>query len=96
MPSGNIVCALEGDDGLMWLGTTAGLVRLNPDSQEFAVFNTHHGLPSAFFSYGSCLKASDGTMYYGTDKGVVAFRPEDIPGGDVGDVRDDFPDRRRR
>ena len=86
MPSGNVVCALEGDDGLMWLGTSSGLVRLNPDSQEVAVFNTHHGLPSASFSYGSCLKASDGTLYYGTDKGVVAFRPEDIPGGDAPEI----------
>jgi ligand-binding sensor domain-containing protein/two-component sensor histidine kinase len=78
LPS-STVYAIENDDaGALWLSTTNGLVRLNPESLSIKVFDISDGLQDNEFNFGASFKDSHGRLYFGGNRGFNRFHPEDI------------------
>jgi signal transduction histidine kinase/ligand-binding sensor domain-containing protein/CheY-like chemotaxis protein/HPt (histidine-containing phosphotransfer) domain-containing protein len=78
LPSSHIYAILNDDRGHIWLSSTAGLTRLNPDSGKVRHFDTSQGLKNSEFNFGAGFKDSQGFMYFGGNTGVVRFHPDDI------------------
>ncbi len=67
-------------DGNLWLGTSNGLSRLDPNTLTFENYDTSHGLLNTEFTIGAAFAAPDGVMYFGGDNGFNAFVPGEIRG----------------
>lgn len=65
----------EDNSGIFWLTTNVGLVRFNPDNDEFKLYTAADGLLSGQFNYRSSLKDSNGNIYFGTTDGFIKFNP---------------------
>ncbi|WP_235297478.1 sensor histidine kinase [Portibacter marinus] len=75
----DFIASIEIDhDGYLWIGTYNGLVRLNPEEEQFHTFTKEDGLPDNEFNYLSSLYTESGDMYFGTFNGLVKFRPDQI------------------
>ena len=62
----------------MWITSTRGLLRLDPDSNKFTTYTKDDGLLDNTFSYNSAYQDKNGKMYFGTVSGLVSFYPADI------------------
>ncbi len=60
--------------GKLWLSTSSGLVRLDPDSGKAQLFTAADGLTEGF-SVGSAYAADDGKLYFGGLKGMTGVTP---------------------
>jgi methyl-accepting chemotaxis protein/ligand-binding sensor domain-containing protein len=70
--SGNTVrAAIEGQNGIVWIGTTTGLDRFDRASRMLTHFGEADGLPSGYIA-GLAQDAS-GTLWISTDRGLVRF-----------------------
>tara|TARA_R110002153_G_scaffold19073_1_gene65870 strand:+ start:22562 stop:27091 length:4530 start_codon:yes stop_codon:yes gene_type:complete len=78
LPSSHIYAILDDDQGHLWLSSTAGLTRLDPDTGKVRHFDTSQGLKNSEFNFGAGFKDSKGFMYFGGNTGVVRFHPDDI------------------
>jgi ligand-binding sensor domain-containing protein len=68
----------EGDRHNLWISTSNGLVRLNPNTGESYLFNTADGLQGMEFEANSYLQANDGEMFFGGISGFNSFYPDNI------------------
>ena len=66
---------LQDDNGLLWVSTSKGLVRLNQQNNQAKIYNTNNGLLSEQFNYNSAYKSNNGDLYFGTVKGLISFNP---------------------
>jgi hypothetical protein len=64
--------------GQLWISTTAGLLRYDPQTHQPHLFRTMDGLQSDVFFVRSTFKASDGQLFFGGRKGFNRFYPEHI------------------
>lgn len=69
---------LEDASGDLWISTSRGLARLDPDSGALATFGVDDGLASDEFYRGAALRAANGVMLLGSNGGLTAFRPEGV------------------
>jgi ligand-binding sensor domain-containing protein/signal transduction histidine kinase/DNA-binding response OmpR family regulator len=74
-PSAVIHKILEDKAHNLWISTTNGLVRFQPDTQALQVYTKANGLLQNRFNQKSGFRASDGTLYFGNLTGFIAFRP---------------------
>lgn len=73
-PHGSVRDLLCSQDGSLWIGTTAGLVRLKDDRERH--YSIADGLADEWVN---CLAESpDGTLWIGTKEGFSRFRQEQI------------------
>lgn len=73
------VCMITQDRaGDLWVSTSSGLFRLDPDNLGIRHFTVADGLPENQFNFASALQGSDGRMYFGTVNGLVSFLPEAV------------------
>ncbi len=71
------VCGMMQDkEGNIWVTTSRGLFKVNPDNLSFIKFTTSDGLPDNQFNFSSTMQASDGNLYFGTVNGLVSFSPD--------------------
>lgn len=71
-------CAMESSPGVMWVGTTEGLVRIKANRvQDQRLFTRADGLPGEVIY--CMITDSDGQIWVGTNKGVA--RLKQLPGG---------------
>jgi ligand-binding sensor domain-containing protein len=75
LPTNVVFTILEDDAGMLWLGTSHGLCRFDPQAGRAQSFDPTIGLPSRVFSLGAALRARDGTMLFGTTNGFYSFDP---------------------
>lgn len=61
----------EDREGLLWLGTSAGLHRLDPETDEIKVFGAEEGLPNLFIN--GLLSEGDSVLWISTDNGLCRF-----------------------
>ena len=73
----SITCTiLEDLDKVLWLTTSHGIVKLNPDDLSIREYyvedngNTHNQ-----YSYGSACATSSGRLFFGTSRGLISFSP---------------------
>jgi signal transduction histidine kinase len=65
------------DSGVLWIGTTQGLVRaddLTAERPRFTTFTTAHGLSSAYI--GAMAEDRWGRIYAATGRGIDRFEPQ--------------------
>lgn len=68
----------EDESGNLWVSTSNGLVRLNPESGAIKEFNTGDGLQGMEFEANAFLRAHNGEMFFGGENGMNVFYPKDI------------------
>jgi ligand-binding sensor domain-containing protein/signal transduction histidine kinase/DNA-binding response OmpR family regulator len=68
----------EDDFGFLWISTSNGLTKFNPDTRELKKYNVADGLQGLEFEAGAYMKTRDGEMYFGGINGVNRFYPKDI------------------
>lgn len=73
------VWGIESDSqNRLWLSTNNGLVRFEPETEKFRVYDTSHGLQSKEFNLGAHFKSPSGELFFGGVDGLNAFFPEQI------------------
>ena len=78
LPS-SITCGiLEDLDQVLWLTTTHGIVKLDPDDLSIReVYLEENGNTLNQYSYGSACATSSGRLFFGTSRGLIGFAPSD-------------------
>ena len=82
LPDNTTYKVLEDKDRNLWFGTTKGLVRFNPQTEEVKVYTKDDKLSGNQFGYKSALKTSSECFYFGGSEGLVAFEPDHIQTND--------------
>lgn len=78
LPNGFVCSILEDDDANLWISTHGGLLRFNPDRDEWQHFVKDDGLQSNQFNHASAYKLRDGKMMFGGLNGITLFSPKEI------------------
>jgi ligand-binding sensor domain-containing protein/signal transduction histidine kinase/DNA-binding response OmpR family regulator len=65
----------EDFQGNLWIATSNGLTRFDPDTYAFKKYNTADGLQGLEFEANAYLKTRDGEMYFGGVNGFNSFYP---------------------
>ncbi len=78
LPSNIIYGILPDEQKHLWLSSTNGLVKFNPQTGESKTYYKENGLQSNQFWYNAFLKTRNGEMLFGGINGVTAFYPENI------------------
>lgn len=73
-----IKAILEDKSHNLWISTSNGLIKFNPDTFAFKLFNKEDGLQDMEFEAGSALKTRDGEMFLGGGKGFNTFYADKI------------------
>jgi ligand-binding sensor domain-containing protein/signal transduction histidine kinase/DNA-binding response OmpR family regulator len=68
----------EDGQGNLWIATSNGLTRFNPEANSFKKFNTGDGLQGLEYEANACLKSRDGEMFFGGINGFNSFYPGNI------------------
>lgn len=79
LPSEWIMAILGDDDGRLWLSTSGGLVRMDPDSRTFQLFEVGDGLQGPVYTVGSAFASPEGELFFGGTAGFDRFWPSQVP-----------------
>lgn len=78
LPS-NILFRLEEDAAhQLWISSTRGLIRFDPQKETLKIYSRSNGLLTDQFNYHSSFKDQDGRMYFGSVKGLISFQPAQL------------------
>ncbi|WP_120181928.1 two-component regulator propeller domain-containing protein [Pelobium manganitolerans] len=69
---------LEDNEGNLWISTTNGIVKLNPDKRTWRKYNMADGLQSLEFEANAYMKTRAGEMFFGGVNGFNHFFPSRI------------------
>jgi len=73
---------LEDNEKFLWISTTNGLSKFNPETERFHNFSLKNGFQNNQFTYGAAYKTSDGELLFGGISGFNIFNPTKIKSGD--------------
>ncbi|WP_460822349.1 two-component regulator propeller domain-containing protein [Lysobacter olei] len=62
-------------EGIVWLTSVRGIIRVDPDARSARVFGVADGLPSQEFSGPPVARPGDGRIMAGTPEGLVLYDP---------------------
>ncbi|AYL97825.1 hybrid sensor histidine kinase/response regulator [Mucilaginibacter celer] len=68
----------EDENHALWISTSTGINRLNPQTGENKQFSPYDGLQDIEFEANAYLKTRDGEMFFGGIKGFNSFYPRNI------------------
>ncbi|WP_372360358.1 two-component regulator propeller domain-containing protein [Xanthomonas axonopodis pv. poinsettiicola] len=69
-------------DGVAWLSSMRGLIRVDPATRGVRVFGVHDGLPNPQFVARSLVQSSKGMIVGATPDGLVVFDPAELKPND--------------
>lgn len=82
LPSNALLAILEDNAGLLWLSTTRGLARFDPEAPDprraFQTFTPKDGLLNIEYSQHAAHRSADGRLYFGGTRGIDTFQPDDV------------------
>jgi ligand-binding sensor domain-containing protein/signal transduction histidine kinase len=78
LASTKVSCILEDANGDLWLSTSKGISKFNPQAGTFQNFSVADGLPGDLTGYSACVKGANGEMFFGGFAGATRFRPEEV------------------
>jgi signal transduction histidine kinase/ligand-binding sensor domain-containing protein/DNA-binding NarL/FixJ family response regulator len=78
LPTNEINSILEDDQNNLWLGTAAGLVKLDPNNGNVKQYTQSDGLQGDIFFESARLKAKDGSLWFSGPNGVNSFYPDQV------------------
>ncbi len=81
LPSNTIFGIIADDSGYLWISTSNGLSKFDPDRQLFTNFGTADGLKNLEFNYNASTQLSNGEILFGGRIGFVRFEPVMIKEG---------------
>jgi len=68
----------EDVQGFLWLSTSNGLSRFDPETESFSSYSMSDGLPHNQFIEGSHFQSASGELFYGSPDGLVSFFPDQV------------------
>jgi len=80
MPSRTIYAAALDGAGNLWMSSTYGVTRFDPERLAFRNYHASDGLQDEEFTLGAGFAAADGTLYFGGINGFNAFDPAELNG----------------
>ncbi len=81
LPSNVIMGIMSDENGILWLTTSNGLVKMNPKGDSltmFKVYDEKEGLLSNEFNENAYFKDKDGNIYVGGNNGFNVFHPSKV------------------
>ena len=72
---------LEDNDHFLWISTTNGLSKFDPEKERFHNFSLKNGFQNNQFAYGAAYKTNDGELLFGGISGFNVFDPAKIKSG---------------
>lgn len=79
LPSNVVLGILEDSTGKLWISTTDGLCRFDPETGKgIKKYDENDGLQSDEFSEGAYFMDKHGSMYFGGNNGFSLFNPEKV------------------
>ncbi|MGN7783832.1 hybrid sensor histidine kinase/response regulator transcription factor [Niabella sp. 22666] len=78
LSSNTVMNILEDSTGNLWISTTNGLNKFNPQSGKFNRFYESDGLQSSQFSYRAAIQLRSGELAFGGNNGFNIFYPQRI------------------
>ena len=82
-PNDVVYSLLEDKQGHIWMATNQGLVRFNPERNEFSHYSNKDGIQSIEFNLHAKFKDELGNLYFGGLRGVTFFSPEHLDKLDI-------------
>ncbi len=73
---------LEDNEHYLWISTTNGLSKFDPETKRFHNFSTKNGFQNDQFTYRAAYKLPSGEMMFGGISGFNIFDPAKIKSGD--------------
>lgn len=70
---------VQDKQGNLWISTSKGITKFNPQTSQYRKFNSNDGLQGYEFEANACLVGRDGTFYFGGINGFNTFHPEHMP-----------------
>jgi hypothetical protein len=64
----------------LWVSTTRGLIRINPQREGVTLFGKHNGVHAGSFNYAAGYKNRQGKLFFGSRTGYYAFFPRQARG----------------
>jgi len=78
LPSDAIGGILQDDAGWLWVSTTAGLAKVNPDRLSAVSWRPYSRVRAPDYFVGSALRAGDGQFHFGGVHGMTSFNPAEV------------------
>ncbi len=72
---------LEDNDHFLWISTTNGLSKFDPEKERFHNFSLKNGFQNNQFTYGAAFKSKNGELLFGGISGFNVFDPAKIKSG---------------
>lgn len=76
------LCILEDNDHYLWISTSNGLSKFNPETNIFQNFTSKDGLTNNQFTYGAAYKSKNGDLLFGSISGFNIFNPSEVKSDD--------------
>ncbi|MGX5172659.1 ligand-binding sensor domain-containing protein [Aliikangiella sp. IMCC44653] len=76
--SSTVYGVLEDSSGYIWVSTTRGLNKLDPETDKIEHYNLADEIHYNELNQGAMLRTSSNRLFFGGTNGVSAFDPEDI------------------
>jgi signal transduction histidine kinase/ligand-binding sensor domain-containing protein/DNA-binding response OmpR family regulator len=73
---------LEDSEHFLWISTTNGLSKFDPETERFHNFSLKNGFQNNQFTYGAAFKTQEGELLFGGISGFNIFNPAKIKSGD--------------
>lgn len=72
------LCILEDNDHFLWISTSNGLSKFNPETNMFQNYTSKDGLRNNQFTYGAAYKSNAGDLLFGSISGFNIFNPSEV------------------
>ena len=69
---------IEDNQKYLWLTTSNGFVRINPQRNETTLYGKNFGVSENILIYNSCYKGQNGELYFGDATGYFKFFPNEL------------------
>ena len=69
-------------NGSIWVGTSNGISKINPQTNEIQNFNSQDGVQNQGLTERSCLQLPNGVMVFGGAVGLNTFNPKNVTKND--------------
>ncbi len=78
-PASWIFSLEEDKNGLIWVSTENGLIKIDPELNEFMLFDGNSGTSFGQFNFRASYVDRRGNLYFGANNGMVSFNENDNP-----------------
>ena len=78
LPNNVVPGIMQDKQGLLWLATSGGVARFNPETKTFITYDEADGMNNYPVIQQAVIKGMDGRMFIGGPKGVTAINPQDF------------------